>query len=111
MTHRPTSLLLAYAHAKGLKLAAADVPGLAREILRADGLAENLLQSDVYVVARAVKTACLHFRGDGLADKAHPFTWCMENIAPEANVSDPEAFCANLVHEATGQWPAEYSRE
>jgi hypothetical protein len=104
-------LLEAYARQRGIKLAAVDVPGMAREVLRADGIAaDNPAWSDCYVVARAVMAARLHFKADALADKAHPFTWCMENIAPTAKVDDPEAFCANLVHEATGQWPAEYSR-
>jgi hypothetical protein len=102
-------LLQDYARTRGIHLVAVDVPGIAREILRVDGIADGTF-SDCYVVARAVTLARLHYKADGLADKAHPFTWCMENIAPKADVSDPEAFCANLVHEATGQWPAEYSR-
>jgi hypothetical protein len=40
-----------------------------------------------------------------LADHEHPFSYCMANVAPKADVDDPEAFCANLVHEATGHWP------
>lgn len=43
----------------------------------------------------------------GLADHEHPFTYCMEHIAPKADVDDPEAFCATMVKKATGHWPAE----
>lgn len=35
----------------------------------------------------------------------------MENIAPKANVSDPEAFCAAMVKKATGMWPAEGAKK
>lgn len=106
---RAPQLLLAYATTRRIRLAAVDAPGIAREILRADDI-PHADKSDQYVVWRALKRAEFHFKADALADHAHPFTYCMENIAPKANVSDPEAFCANLVHEATGQWPAEYSK-
>jgi hypothetical protein len=102
-------LLQAYARSRGIKLTATDASGIARELLRADGFAESS-RTDAYVVARVSAQAKFYYRADALADHAHPFTYCMENIAPKANVSDPEAFCANLVHEATGQWPAEYSK-
>lgn len=102
-------LLLAYASDRRIKLTAVEAPGIAREILRADEI-PHADKSDEYVLWRALTRAKFHFKADALEDHAHPFTWCMENIAPKASVSDPEAFCASLVHEATGQWPAEYSK-
>ncbi len=79
-------------------------PQKARQILaelgvRVDG------ESDAYIVARA------QARLDALADHPHPFAYCMANIAPKAKVSDPEAFCAKMVHEATGMWPAQEAKK
>jgi len=62
-------------------------------------------ESDAYAVARAESKL------DALADHPHPFAYCMENIAPKANVSDPEAFCAAMVKKATGMWPAEGAKK
>jgi hypothetical protein len=46
-----------------------------------------------------------------LADQEHPFTYCMEHIAPKADVDDPKAFCATMVHKATGKWPGEAKKK
>lgn len=62
-------------------------------------------ESDAYVIKRA------RLRLDALADHPHPFAYCMGNIAPKANVSDPKAFCASMVHKATGMWPAEEAKK
>lgn len=48
---------------------------------------------------------------DALADHPHRFAYCMANIAPKAKVSDPAAFCAAMVHKATGTWPAQEAKK
>jgi hypothetical protein len=46
-----------------------------------------------------------------LADQEHPFAHCMETIVPKAKPDDPEGFCAYLVHQATGKWPAQEAKK
>lgn len=101
-------VLEAYARRLKVRLRSTDEIGAAREILRADGIPEQG-RSDEYVLWRARLRARTHYKADALADHPHPMTYCLENIAPKANVSDPEAFCAALVHEATGEWPGKRS--
>ncbi len=76
----------------------ADLAKAARSVLRADGI-DVSNESDAYVLGRLAVLA------DSLADYEHPFQHCMTNIAPKANVDNPEAFCAALVKKQTGEWP------
>lgn len=39
------------------------------------------------------------------------FTHCINDIAPKSSVDDPEAFCAWLHNQVTGEWPTEHASE
>lgn len=46
---------------------------------------------------------------NSLDDYVHPFEHCMTQVVPgmKDQPDDPEAFCAYLVHEQTGEWPGD----
>lgn len=68
------------------------------------------VMAEIPTPAAAMPPAEMKRHMDALADHPHPFAYCMENVAPKAKVGDPKAFCASLVHKATGMWPAQEAK-